>query len=187
MDDRVHTQMLTAKTRVAPIKTLCVPRLELCAAPLGAQLSQAVKEDIIDNRFPNPKVFAWTDSQVTLAWIKDIPKKWKTFVANRVAKTQSIIPSENWRFVPTEDNPADCASRRISADKLLNHQLRRKGPNWLRQDEQFWTSLDAKPLYNASTDALAEVNSSAQLSLVMQHQQQDNRILDLLSRQSSMH
>ena len=183
MDDRVHTQMLTSKTRVAPIKTLFVPRLELCAALLGAQLSQAVKEAINESRFPNPKVFAWTDSQVTLAWIKDIPRKWRTFVA----KIQSIIPSENWKFVPTEDNPADCKSRGISADKLFNHEFWWKGPNWLRQDEQFWPSLDVTPLYNASTDALAEVNSSAQLSLVMQLQQEDNRILDLISRQSSMY
>ena len=94
MDDRVHTQMLTAKTRVAPIKTLCVC-LELYAALLGAQLSPAVEEAINDSRFPNPKIFARTDSQVTLAWIKDIPRKWKNFVANRVAKIQSIIPSEN--------------------------------------------------------------------------------------------
>ena len=109
------------------------------------------------------------------------------FVANWVAKIQSIIPSENWKFVLTEDNPADCASRGISADKLLNHQLWWKGPNWLRQDEQFWPSLDVTPLYNASVNALAEVNSSAQLSLVMQHHQQDNRILDLISRQSSVY
>ena len=86
MDDRVHTQMLTAKTRVAPIETLC-PTFRT----LGAQLSQAVKEDINDSRFPKPKVFALTDSRVTLAWIKDIPRKWKTFVANRVAKIQIII------------------------------------------------------------------------------------------------
>ena len=58
MDDRVYTQMLTAKTCVAPIKSLYVPRLEFCAALLGAQLSQAVKEAINDRRFPNPKVFA---------------------------------------------------------------------------------------------------------------------------------
>ena len=150
-------------------------------------MSQAVKEAINDSRFPNPKVFAWTDSQMTLAWIKDKPRKWKFFVANRVDKIQSIIPSENWIFVRTEDNPANCASPGISADKLLNHQLWWKGPNWLRQDEQFWPSLDVAPPCNSSTDALAEVNSSAQLFLVMQHQQQDNRILDLISRQSSMY
>ena len=121
---------------------------------------------------------------MTIAWIKDIPR---TFVANGVAKIQSIIPSENWKFVPTEDNPADCASRGISADKLLNHQLWWKGPNWLRQDEQFWPSLDVTPLYNASTDPLAEVNSSAQLSLLMQHHQEDNRILDFISRKLSMY
>ena len=142
MDERVHRQMLTAKTRFAPIKTLCVPRLEICAALLGAQLSQAVKEAINDSRFPTPNVFAWMDSQVTLAWIKDNPRKWKTFVANRIAKIQNIIPSENLKFVPTEDNPAYCASRGISADKLLNPKLWWKGPNWLRQDKRFWPSLD---------------------------------------------
>ena len=55
MDDRVHTQMLTDKTSVAPIKTLCVPRLELCAALPGAQLSQAVKKPSMTAVCPIPK------------------------------------------------------------------------------------------------------------------------------------
>ena len=109
---------------------------------------------------------------MTDAWIKDIPRKWKTFVANRVGKNS--------------DNPVDCASRGIAANRLLNHHFGRKDPISCAQSA-FWSSLDVTPLYNASTDASAEVNSSAQLSLVIQHQQQDNKILDLISTLSSMY
>ena len=111
--------MLTAKTRVAPINSVCVPRLELCAALIGAKLVEAVKNAISDERFPNPKVFAWSDSTVTIAWLEDFPRKWKTFVANRVAKIQEIIPASSWNYVPTEENPADCASTGLSAADFI--------------------------------------------------------------------
>ena len=63
------------------------------------------KESIDDRRFLNPKCFDWTNSLVTLAWIKNITRKWKTFVLNRAVKFQRITPSENSKFVPTENNP----------------------------------------------------------------------------------
>ena len=115
--------MLTAKTRVAPIISVCVPRLELCAALLEAKLVEAVTNAISDERFPTPKVFAWSDFTVTIAWLQDYPRKWKTFVANRVAKIQEIIPASSWKYVPTEDNPADCASRGLAAADLLDHEF----------------------------------------------------------------
>ncbi|XP_075241729.1 uncharacterized protein LOC142336702 [Convolutriloba macropyga] len=134
-DGTVHTRMLTAKTRVAPIRSLCVPQLELCAALLGANLVEAVSSSLNDQRFPTPKVYAWTDSTVTLAWLQDFPRKWKTFVANCVEKIQNLIPSSNWNFVPTEENPADCASRGISAANLAKHSLWWNGPSWLEKSE----------------------------------------------------
>ena len=94
-DGSVDTRMLTAKTRVAPIGSLCVPRLELCAALFGAKLVEAVSSSLSDQRFPTSKMYAWRDSTVTLAWLQDFPRKWKAFVANRVAKIQNIIPSRN--------------------------------------------------------------------------------------------
>ena len=120
-DNFIETKMLTAKTRAAPIKSVCVPRLEFFAAMLGAKLVEALTNAISNERFPTPKVFAWSDSTVTTAWLQDFPRKWKTFVANRVSKIQEIVPASCWKYVPTEDNPADCPSRGSAAADLLNH------------------------------------------------------------------
>ena len=97
--------------------------LELCAALLGAKLVEAVTNAISDERFPTPKGFVWSDSTVTIAWLQDYPRKWKTFVANLVAKIKEIIPTSSWKYVPTEDNPADSASRGLAAADLLDHKL----------------------------------------------------------------
>ena len=57
------------------IKTICVPRLELCAAVLGAQLVQSISNALEDGSFSNLEVFAWTDSTVTLVWIEIHPSR----------------------------------------------------------------------------------------------------------------
>ena len=80
---------------------------------------------------PNLEVFAWTDSTVTLAWIKN-PSRLKTFVANRVAKIQRAVPGEKWNHVLIDSNPSESASRGISLQKLKDHQLWWPGPEWLR-------------------------------------------------------
>ena len=97
---------------------------------------------ISDEWFPNPKDFAWSDSTVTIAWLQDYPRKWKTFVANRVAKRQEIIPASRWKYVPTEENTADCASRGLAAVDLLNHKFWWNGPEWWRQPENASPPLD---------------------------------------------
>ena len=132
-DGSVQTRILTAKTRVAPIRSLCVPRLELCAALLAANLVEVISSSLSDQRYPTPNVYAWTASTVTLAWLQEFPRKWKTFVANYVAKIQNIIPSSNWNFVPTEENPADCASRGTSVANLAKHSFWWNGPHWRNQ------------------------------------------------------
>ena len=82
----VSTHLVMSKSRVAPTKTVSLPRLELLAAVLNTRLLKFVAESLT---LKIDRVVCWTDSVVTLQWIRSSSCQWKTFVANRVAKIQS--------------------------------------------------------------------------------------------------
>ncbi|XP_071579977.1 uncharacterized protein [Temnothorax nylanderi] len=129
------TRLLVAKSKVAPIKTLTIPRLELSAAALLSRLMEFAQSSLELTDVP---MFCWTDAEVVLAWVTQHPSRWKTFVSNRVSEIQSRIPSAIWRHVPTDDNPADCASRGILGVHLASHHLWWQGPSWLRHPKEEW-------------------------------------------------
>ena len=83
-------------------------------------------------------VHLWTDSTVVLDWLDGLPCNWKTFVANRVSEIQTLWPRRHWNHVATMDNPADCASKGLSARELLNFDLWWRGPAWLAKSENNW-------------------------------------------------
>lgn len=87
-DHTVSCNLVTAKTKVAPIRITTIPRLELCGATL---LSQLVSRCIHALSIENIRIVAWCDSKIVLAWLATHPSKWSTFVANRVSDIQHII------------------------------------------------------------------------------------------------
>ncbi|GFX81275.1 integrase catalytic domain-containing protein [Trichonephila clavipes] len=102
--------MITSKTRVAPVKLITLPRLELLAALLLSELYVVVLESL-RKVIQIDKSFLFSDSQIVLAWLKSSPSRWKIFVANRISRIQKMTSEASWHQVKSQENPADCASR----------------------------------------------------------------------------
>ncbi|XP_038106683.1 uncharacterized protein LOC119766295 [Culex quinquefasciatus] len=105
---KIHIVLICAKTKVAPIQQICVPKLELNGSWLLAALMKRVSLALCHLELQH---FAFTDSAIVLEWLSAHPRKWKTFVANRTSAILDFLPRSMWHHVSSKDNPADCASR----------------------------------------------------------------------------
>ncbi len=135
-DATTSTTLIMSKTKVAPLKSITIPRLELCSAHLLSKLLVHVIE-ALDVPLLS-QVFAWTDSSIVLGWLNSDPGELKMFVANRVAETVDRSPPQQWRHVPTTDNPADISSRGMLPAELLQKSLWWHGPEWLLLSPNHW-------------------------------------------------
>lgn len=138
LDNHVTVHLLISKTRVAPIKQrLTIPKLELSGAHLLARLLVRVSDCLRLRTNLQRNTCAWSDSSIVLCWLRTQPHLLQVFESNRVSQIQSLISPEHWRYVPTALNPADPASRGITPQELVNHELW-WGPSWLIRDPESW-------------------------------------------------
>ena len=128
LNERTETQVVFVfgKTRVAPMKALTIPKLELQAPLLTTRLKDEIQQALT---VPVERSFMRTDSTTVLQWRYFIDKK-PVFVANRVAETLELWTVDEWNHVPTVDNPADAGTRGPSANALLDSSLL-KDPKFL--------------------------------------------------------
>jgi len=134
-DGHIHVSFVMARNRVAPLKQLSIPRLELQAAVLAVRLNDTVKKeltlDVEDTTF-------WSDSSTVLKYIKNESRRFHTFVANRVSEIQDLSCPEQWRHVPGKLNPADDCTRGLRASEFSKRCRWLNGPPFLWQPPEQW-------------------------------------------------
>ncbi|GFS80104.1 integrase catalytic domain-containing protein [Trichonephila clavipes] len=131
----VKVALVRAKARVAPLKQVAIPRLELMACCIGARLAHSVQESL--NITEMETVF-WSDSIVALYWLRE-KGGWSVFVSNRIKEIKNLFPNSEWRHIPGKINPADLISRRCSPSHLVES-------HWCEGPLSFVESPDTWPI-----------------------------------------
>ncbi|VDK17567.1 unnamed protein product [Anisakis simplex] len=132
-----ETFLLMAKSRIAPIQSLTIPRLELLSILIGVRLSNFIAHQLGIQSAPK---FLWSDGKCALAWLASGKEdKLPRFVQNRINEIRKTTDI-HYAYVQSEDNPADMATRGCSPTELSNNNHWWYGPHWVSDCSSSWPS-----------------------------------------------
>ena len=166
-DGSVSTQLVATKARLAPVKAMSIPRLELMGALAGLRLTKKICSAL---EITMNKATFWVDSDNVGFWIQGQSRYYKPFVAHRVGEIHEDSSPDQWRYVPTKLNPADQGTRGLSAEELANDDSWWHGPLYLQKDETEWP--DRK--FGSAPQAQKEVKSEKREQLTAKIDSEDH-------------
>ncbi|XP_055614144.1 uncharacterized protein LOC129760518 [Uranotaenia lowii] len=137
--------LVGAKAKVAPVKPLSIPRLELQAAILGIRLADFI---LRNHQISISKRYFWTDSATVLHWINSDARKYNAYVACRIGEILTSTEITEWKWVPTKDNVADEATKWGHGPCFNADSRWFRGPEFLWDGEESWPEQKWKPANN---------------------------------------
>ncbi|XP_030584648.1 uncharacterized protein LOC115779895 [Archocentrus centrarchus] len=172
VSNQVSCSLVIGKARVTPTKITTIPRLELSAAVIAVRTSDLLKRELE----VQAQEFFWTDSKVVLGYINNNARRFHIFVANRIQRIQEGSDPDQWRYVSSEDNPADHASRGLTAKGLITS-------NWLTGPDFLWH--DKLPAYEVKVGDLGAEDPELRSTFVHKTLATEDSLLNHFSRFSS--
>ena len=141
-DGSVTSRLIALKNKVALLKPMTVPRLELMGAVLGLRLTQHLVHIL---EVPIQTVTFYSDSTDVLWWVRGHGRSFRPFVANRIGEIQMATDLSQWQHVATGENPADLCTRGATPEELSGSSFWWNGPTWLlSEDKANWPKMDVR-------------------------------------------
>ncbi|XP_053690797.1 uncharacterized protein LOC128739342 [Sabethes cyaneus] len=147
--DNVECAIVAAKSRVAPLKYVSIPRLELQAAVIGVRLANTIISSL---SFKVDQRHFWTDSRNVLCWIRSDHRKYSPYVAFRVSEILETSNIGDWKYVSSKENVADEATKWSRRPELGSKSRWIKGPVWLWNSNREWP--EEPPISDATREEL---------------------------------
>ena len=142
----IHCSFVIGKARVAPLKHVTVPRLELTAAVVSVKTSAQLQQEL---DYEGVEEVFWTDSKVLLGYIANETRRFHIFVGNRVQQIQEHSSPDQWLYVDTKSNPAGHASRGLNPQGLQKSSWL-TGPAFLWKDKSCWPVNETNEIFSLS-------------------------------------
>ena len=164
-----HVAFMGGRSRLAPLKNVTIPRLELSAAVLAVELAHKILDEL---ELTIDELIYWTDSTSVLQYINNQSRRFKVYVANRISAIHERSEPNQWKYVRSADNPADDASRGLKGHEMTTDDRWFKGPPFLWRDRAEWpVQPDCVPELSQDHEELkkefhvqqATINESCQL------------------------
>ena len=156
----IHCNFIMGKARVTPKKFVSVPRLELVAATLSVKMAKFLRKELNIDCLQET---SWSDSKVVLEYIRNATKKFNIYFANRIQQTHENSEVNQWRYVPSKDDPVDHAYR-----GLIDANSRGKFSTWINGRQFLWEPEHTWPIekdVKMVSDTDVEVKYSLKVNL----------------------
>ena len=144
-DKSYESRLITAKNRIAPIKTMDIVRLELARAIVGKRLRSFIKTEM---RIKFDKIYHIIDSEIVKAMVSKESYGFNTFAANRIGEMQETTEASEWFWVKGTLNIADWLTRGKLPTNLDSESIWQKGPQFIELPEEEWPIISQTKIDN---------------------------------------